>query len=342
MWASRMVWLMGVSLVAILVTACSEKEKSAPTASVALTSVSLQLQWVTQAQFAGYYVALEKGWYREQGLDVAIHAGGPDLSPVDLVAAGIRDFGTALLADLTISIQNGQKVIGLCQIQQDNGILLLSKKGSGIRVPQDFVGKTVGLWLGSWEAQFNALLHGEGIDPEKVKIVSQGWSMDPFIRGEVDVASAMIYNEYHVVLEKGLAPEQLNKIEYADYGVAFPGDVLFTSLHRQQNSAEICVRMMRASLKGWYFALAHPAEATQIVLKHDQSGIQTEAHQWAMMKEIIKLVERPGRAIGSTDHDKFMRMVDFLVSYRLLNQPLGVDDVFAQDIRLRALSDEIQ
>lgn len=329
--------VMSATMSVLLLMGCSSKEQEKPAASSKLASVSLQLQWVTQAQFSGYYVALDKGWYRQEGLDLTIKAGGPDLNPVDLVTAGISDFGTALLGDLTINIEKGKKVIGLGQIQQDNGILLLAKKKSGIRHPQDLKGKTVGVWLGSWEAQFNGLLYSAGIDPNKVNIVSQGWSMDPFIRGEIDVASAMIYNEYHVVLDKGLLPEQLNIINYADFGVAFPGDVLFTSLQRSRNNTEECLRMLRASIRGWQYAIAHPAEATDIVLKYDLSGIQTQKHQLWMINEMKKLVQPPGSRIGATDVEKFERMVQFLVSYNMIDHPLAVDDVFAMDIQYAAL-----
>ena len=138
----------------------------------------MQLQWVTQAQFAGYYVALDKGWYREEGIDLTIKPGGPDLTPVDLVASGKSHFGTSLLADLCVAIQKGKEVISISQIQQKNGLLLIAKKSSGIKQAKDFAGKRVGVWLGSWEAQFNVLMVNEGIRLQDVQVVSQGWNMD--------------------------------------------------------------------------------------------------------------------------------------------------------------------
>ncbi|MFN2165673.1 MAG: ABC transporter substrate-binding protein, partial [Anaerolineae bacterium] len=166
-----------------------------------MEAVSLQLQWVTQAQFAGYYVALDKGWYRDAGIDLTINPGGPDLVAADLVTAGTSDFGTSLLADLIVNVQNGGPVVSIAQIQQTNGLLLLAFKSSGIETPTDFAGRRVGVWLGGWEAQFNALIAREGLTTQDFELVSQGFSMDPFLDGSLDVASAMIYNEYHVVLE---------------------------------------------------------------------------------------------------------------------------------------------
>jgi NitT/TauT family transport system substrate-binding protein len=296
-----------------------------------MEAVSLQLQWVTQAQFAGYYVALDKGWYAEEGIDLTIDAGGPDLVSVDLVAAGVHDFGTSLLADLIVAVEGDKPVVSIAQIQQTNGLLLLAHSSSGIEGPADFAGQRVGVWLGGWEAQFNALMAREGLSTQDFDLVSQGFSMDPFLDGSLDVASAMIYNEYHVVLESGVAAEDLSIIDYADYGLDFPGDVLFTSRRLAEEDPELCTRMLRASLRGWAYAVENPEEAVQIVLKYDEAGIQTEAHQRSMMEEIAKLVSLPLRPIGYTDRDDVRRTIDTLLSYGVLSQGVQPEAVFTND-----------
>jgi NitT/TauT family transport system substrate-binding protein len=297
----------------------------------AVESVSLQLQWVTQAQFAGYYVALDKGWYADEGIDLTISPGGPDLVPADLVIAGTHDFGTSLLADLIVAVEGGKPIASIAQIQQTNGLLLLAHKSSGITQPADFVGKRVGVWLGGWETQFNALVAREGIQPDEYELVSQGFSMEPFLAGSLDVASAMIYNEYHVVLENGVKTEDLNVIDYADYGLDFPGDVLFTSRRLMQEQPDLCTRMLRASLKGWQYAVEHPEEAADIVLKYDESGVQTREHQLSMMEEIGKLVVLPVRPIGFTDRDDVRRTIDTLLSYGVLAGSVQPEDVFTNE-----------
>ena len=294
-------------------------------------AVSLQLQWVTQAQFAGYYVALDKGWYREEGIDLTINPGGPDLVSVDLVTAGTHDFGTSLLADLIVAVQNGKPVVSIAQIQQTNGLMLVAHKSSGIEGPADFVGKRVGVWLGGWEAQFNALMAREGLTAQDFDLVSQGFSMDPFLDGSLDVASAMIYNEYHVVLESGIQADDLNLIDYANYGLDFPGDVLFTSRRLADEKPDLCTRMLRASLRGWEYAVEHPEEAAAIVLKYDESGVQTESHQLSMMQEIAKLVSLPVRPVGFTDRDDVRRTIDTLLSYGILSQAVQPEDVFTNE-----------
>jgi len=329
--------LLGIMLFAISISACATTA-TAPT-SPPLEPVTLQLQWVTQAQFAGYYVALDKGWYREEGIDLTIEPGGPDLVPVDLVAAGTRDFGTSLLGDLIVAVQNGTPVVSIAQIQQINGLLLIAKAESGVKEPADLVGKRVGVWLGGWETQFNALIAKEKIAPQDFELVSQGFSMDPFINGELDVASAMIYNEYYVVLESGIKPEELSVIDYADYGLDFPGDTLFTSRELVEQNPDLAIRMLRASLRGWQYAIENPAETVEIVLKYDETGMQTREHQLSMMNEISKLVLLPVRPLGFTDQNDVRRTIDTLLIHGILGGPIQPQDVYDNDIWERAYPD---
>lgn len=315
-------------LVSIILTACGSQQD---TTELALKPVTLQLQWVTQAQFAGYYVALDKGWYKDEGIDLTIIPGGPDQSPVDLVAAGTRDFGTSLLADLAVAVEKKQPVIGIAQIQQKNGLLLISKKSSGIQSPRDFVGKRVGVWLGSWEAQFDALMAKQGISVDKFTLVSQGYSMSAFTNDELDVASAMVYNEYYNVLESGYKPEDLNIIDYAEYGLDFPGDTLFTTTNLVINDPDLCVRMLRASLKGWQYAIEHQEEAAEIVLKYDQTGVQTRKHQLSMMKEIAKLVLVDDRQMGRSDDAALQRTIDILVQFEILKEAVNPSEIMTNE-----------
>jgi NitT/TauT family transport system substrate-binding protein len=310
----------------LLAAGCSAR-KASPTTRP-LDKVSLQLQWVTQAQFAGYYVALEKGWYSEEGISLTILPGGPDVTPVDLVSSGTRDFATTLLADLIVAIQKGKPVVGIAQIQQENGLILVAKKSAGIDSPQAFAGKKVGVWLGSWEAQFDALMAKVGLTNSQFELVSQGWSMDPFLKGELDVASAMTYNEYQVILEQGIKPEELTIIDYGDYGLAFPGDVLLTSRLLAEQNPDLCVRMVRASLRGWQYALENPDEAAEIVLQYDETGIQTRQHQQSMMREMAKLVRTNGRPLGYSDQGALQSVIDVLLQYNVLGGAVKAQDVW--------------
>lgn len=326
----KTVILLALSIFLLISTIGCANQPAAPEAT-ALEPLTLQLQWVTQAQFAGYYVALDKGWYQEEGIDLTIKPGGPDIIPADAVSAGTADFGTSLLADVIVAVEQNKPLVSISQIQQQNGLLLISKKASGITGPQDFVGKDVGVWLGSWQAQFDALIAKEGISTQDFDLISQGFSMDAFINDELDVASAMLYNEYHVVLESGIAAADLNIIDYADYGLDFPGDVLMTNQKMIENHPDLVAGMVRASLRGWQYAIENPEEAVDIVLKYDKSGIQTRAHQLSMMDEISRLVQVTVRPIGFTDRDDILRTIDTLYSYGVLEGVLKPEDIFSNE-----------
>ncbi len=293
-----------------------------------LQPVSLQLQWIPQAQFAGYYVALDKGWYRDEGIDLTIKPGGPEFNPVELVANGKSNFGTALLADLAVAVQKEQPVISIGQIQQRNGLYLVSRKPSKIEQPKDFIGKRVGVWRGNWEAQFNALIAKEGVSRNDITVISQGFGMETFLKGELDVASAMIYNEFYFLIKAGMNFENLNLIDYASYGLAFPGDTLFTNRQMVSSQGDLCVRMLRASIKGWQRAVDYPEEAVDIVQKYAKSNFLDYGHQIFMIKEISRLVRTSGYPLGRPDGVAVKRMIDTLQSSGIMGGPIQPEDVY--------------
>lgn len=311
---------------------CQSQKEEISIAEAVLQPVSLQLQWITQSQFAGYYVAHEKGWYREAGIDLSIYEGGPDLVPVDLVAASSRDFGTTLLPDLAVSIHKGQKVKAIAQIQQVNGLRLLARKDSGIRTPEDLVGKNVGVWLGSWEIQFTALLASRHIDPKEINIISQGWSMKPFLDGQFDAASAMIYNEYFRLIEAGMMAENIHIIDYRDYGQDFPGDVLFTSDLMLKEQPDLCRKMVEVSIRGWKYAVTHPKEAARIVLKYDKGKIQSYEHQMNMLRALSRMIvvdmDDADYSIGTFRREKVEQMLKMLTLHGIMTFTLFPEDIY--------------
>ncbi|MCD4737706.1 MAG: ABC transporter substrate-binding protein, partial [Anaerolineae bacterium] len=268
----------------------------------------------------------------------------PDIYSPDAVLSGGSDFGIIMLSDLAHVISEEEApLISIAQIQQKNGLLLLAKKSSGIETPADFVDKRVGVWLGSWETQFNALLAKEGLSQQDFELVAQGYDMTSFIEGELDVASAMIYNEYHTVLESGLKVEELNIIDYADYGLDFPGDTLFTTRAMVEHHPDLAVRMLRATLRGWEYAIEHPEETVRIVIKYDRTGTQVYAHQLAMMEEMAKLVRvNTVHPLGYTERQNVLRMINALATYGVVAEDLAPEQVYTDVIWKEAQLDATQ
>ena len=284
--------------------------------AMANESVKLQLQWVTQAQFAGYYVALDKGYYAEEGLDVTILPGGPDIAPPQVLAGGGADAMLNWMPSALAAREKGLPVVNIAQPFKSSGLMLTCWKDTGITGPQDFKGKTIGVWFFGNEYPFLSWMSKEGIPtdggPDGVTVLKQGFNVDPLIQRQADCISTMTYNEYGQVLDAGVKPEELVTFKYEDMGVATLEDGIYVLEDNLKDPAfaEKMVKFVRASMKGWKYAEEHPEEAAGIVLENDATGAQTEAHQVRMMGEIAKLTAGSNGALDEAD---YQRTVDTLL-----------------------------
>jgi NitT/TauT family transport system substrate-binding protein len=272
--------------------------------------VKLQLQWVTQAQFAGYYVALDKGFYKDEGLDVTILSGGPDIAPPQVLAGGGADVMLNWMPSALAAREKGLPVVNIAQPFKSSGLMLTCWKDTGITSPQDFKGKTIGVWFYGNEYPFLSWMSQEGISTDGgddgVTVLKQGFNVDPLLQRQADCISTMTYNEYGQVLDAGVDPSELVTFKYEDQGVATLEDGIYAleeNLKDPAFSAKM-VKFVRASMKGWKYAEAHPGEAAEIVLDNDASGAQTEAHQKRMMGEIAKLTAGSNGALDPADFDR--------------------------------------
>ncbi len=301
-----------------------------------LTPVKIQLSWVPQAEFAGFYVAKDKGYYEAEGLDVEIVPGGPEIVPEQQVANGSAQFGVNLVGSLLSHIEQGVPLVQIGQIFQDTSMVLLSKKSSGIDSPDDFKGKKVGNWMGGNEYEVLALFDKYKLDPMKdLQFVKQGFTMDQFLNGELDVATAMIYNEYHVVLESGMKPEELNVFNLDELGVGMLHDNLFVNKDWLADNEDTAVKFVRASLKGWKDAIADPEGATDIIMKAVEDGSTTRQHQLTMMQEVAKLVQPEGlptEQIGFTNPEGFQRTADIALQFGVIQKAADVNAAYTNDI----------
>jgi len=254
----------------------------------AADDVTLQLKWVTQAQFAGYYVALEKGFYTEEDLDVTIKAGGPDIAPPQVLAGGGADVIVDWLPSALATREKGLPLVNIAQPFKSSGMMLTCRKDSGIASPADFAGKTLGVWFYGNEYPFLSWMSQLGIPTDGgdagVSVLKQGFNVDPILQKQADCVSTMTYNEYWQIIDAGLTPDDLVVFKYEDQGVSTLEDGLYVNEENLADPAfaDKMVRFVRASMKGWKYAEANPMEAADIVLENDETGAQTEEHQQRM------------------------------------------------------------
>jgi NitT/TauT family transport system substrate-binding protein len=279
----------------------------------AADKVTLQLKWVTQAQFAGYYVAKDKGFYKAEGLDVDIKPGGPDIAPAQVIAGGGADVIIDWMPSALASREKGVPLVNIAQPFKRSGMMLTCRKETGITKPEDLKGKTLGVWFFGNEYPFLSWMAKLGIKTDGsaggVTVLKQGFNVDPLLQKQADCISTMTYNEYWQVIDAGIPADQLVTFKYEDQGVATLEDGLYVLEDKLKDPAFVdkMVRFVRASMKGWKYAEAHPDEAAQITLDNDTTGAQTEKHQKRMMGEIAKLTAGSKGALDPADYQRTVK-----------------------------------
>ncbi|WP_411345067.1 ABC transporter substrate-binding protein [Paenibacillus sp. WLX1005] len=343
-WKKR-TGMMGVVVLcmALILAGCGGSNESSSAAgsesagsSSEPVTVKLQLKWVPQAQFAGYYVALDKGYYKDEGLNVEILPGGPDIVPEQQVAGGSADIGVDWVASLLTSQEQEMPLVQIAQIFQKSGLVLISKKSANINSPADLKGKKVGNWMGGNEFELLALFDKYKLDPNKdLSFTKQGFTMDQFLNGELDAASAMTYNEYQVALESGVKADDMNVIDMNKEGVAMLEDNLFANSEWLQDNKETAAKFVRASLKGWQDAIKDPEGAVDIVMKQAESGSTTKEHQLKMMEEVSKLIVPEGfdaSKMGYTDDAMFKQTADIALQFGVIKKAADTQTAYTNEI----------
>jgi NitT/TauT family transport system substrate-binding protein len=276
----------------------------------AADKVTVQLKWVTQAQFAGYYVAAAKGLYKDAGLDVTINPGGPDVAPPQVIAGGGADVVIDWMPSALASREKGVPLVNISQTFKKSGLELTCRKDTGIKSPADFKGKTLGVWFGGNEYPFLAWMSKLGLktdgSPGGVKVIKQGFNVDPLLQKQADCISTMTYNEYWQVIDAGYKPDQLVVFKYSDEGVATLEDGLYAMEPKLKDPAFVAklAKFVGASEKGWEWAKKNDKEAAKIVIAADTTGAQTLHHQEQMMGEIAKLLDPGNGKLDPKDYDR--------------------------------------
>ena len=280
------------------------------TAAHAEDKLTLQLKWVTQAQFAGYYVAKDKGFYKEAGLDVTIKPGGPDIAPPQIIAGGGADVIIEWMPAALAAREKGVPLVNIAQPFKRSGMELTCRAETGVKTPADLKGRTLGVWFYGNEYPFMAWMAKLGLktdgSPGGVKVLKQGFNVDPLLQKQADCISTMTYNEYWQVIDGGIPADKLVVFKYEDQGVSTLEDGLYTTQAKLDDSkmAASLAKFVGASMKGWAWARDNQDAAAKIVLDNDASGAQTEKHQVRMMGEINKLTAGSTGKLDVADFDR--------------------------------------
>ena len=312
----------------------------------ALQSVTVQLKWVTQAQFAGYYAALEEGYYEDEGLDVTIRPGGPDIVPEQVVLGGQAEFGLNWLDNTLATRDQGGEIINIAQVFARSGMTEITWADSGLAEIGDLEGKKAGVWLGGNEHKLFAALTKNDLDPQSdVEIVAQPFDMNLFLNREVDAAAAMTYNELAQVLEQEnpdtgelYTLEDLNVMLMSDLGTGALEDGVFVQSEwiEDENNQDIATRFLKASFKGWVFCRDNFDECLQHVL--DNGPTLGEGHQRWMLNEINKLIWPNELGIGVMDPESWEITKQIAVDFGIVENEPDAEATYRTDLAEAAVA----
>jgi NitT/TauT family transport system substrate-binding protein len=349
--SARWFWLAAVLAALVLgLAACGgdddEEGGGSGETTEAADQVTLQLKWVTQAQFAGYYAAAEEGYYAAEGLNVTIRPGGPDIVPEQVVLGGQAEFGINWLDNTLATRDKGQNIVNIAQVFTRSGMTELTWKDSGLDTIAKLEGKKVGVWLGGNEHKLFAALNKNGLDPQKdVEIVAQPFDMNLLLNREVDAAAAMTYNELAQVLEQKNPDtgelyqlEDLNVMKMSDLGTGALEDGVFVTEDwiADEANQDIAKRFLKASFRGWVFCRDNPDDCLRHVL--DNGPTLGEGHQRWQLNEINDLIWPAPLGIGVMDPDSFEVTATIAKDYKIISKP-ATDDAYRTDIAEAAMNE---
>jgi ABC-type nitrate/sulfonate/bicarbonate transport system substrate-binding protein len=310
--ASVFAFVLALALTGVVTTASADEP------------VTVRLKWFNQAQFAGFYVAKEKGYYTSAGLDVDIQAGGPDFPAVQMVAGGNEQFGVTGADQILIARSKGVPVVALAAIFRRNPFVLFSLAKSGIKAPTDYVGKNIGVKIGgNEELIYRAVIAKAAVDKSKLNEVPVKFDISPLLAGTIDVWPGYLINEVLAAREKGF---EVNVVSPTDYGIDLYADTLFTTEKMLAEKPEVVRKFVTATLKGWADAVAAPDQAAQFTLKYGAK--LTYDHEFAMMKASLPLLQPDAKPLGWMDAANWGAMQKLLVDAGFQKTPVDVSKAF--------------
>lgn len=286
-----------------------------------LQKVRFMPHWLPQAQFAGYYIAEEKGIYEKHGLDVEVLMGGPNFPAIPVLTQDKTDLVSMFLSGAIKARARGIELVDVGQLSQRSALMFVAKKESGITRPEDFQNKKIGIWRSDFRELPLAFLKKYGIQAEIVPITS---TVNLFLRGGVDIMCVMWYNEYHQILNFGLNPDEINSFQFYDYGLNYPEDGIFCLESFYEENPEACRKFTEATIEGWRYAFEHPEEALDVTLRHMEEAKvpANRAHQRWMLNRMRDVFILEDRIFNGQLHQE-----DYLNTARVLLESGTIDQI---------------
>jgi NitT/TauT family transport system substrate-binding protein len=319
--------LVVVLMVSIVLAAC--QPAAAPSSDAPMTKVSLRLPWIINAQAAGPFVALEKGFFADEGLEVEIQAGGPDANSITLVAAGSNTFGLHDMPSLVLAGAEGMPLISVAAFWQKHPGCIFALQESGITSLKDFEGRKIGFKEGGPWTLTKAMLNANNVDLNKIEQISVGFGIAPVLDGQVDLLTAFCTNEPLAVKREG--KEVVTFVPF-DYGIETSTEVLFTTQQYYDNNPEVACKMVNAIRKGWEYALANKNEAIDIVIKYGGEELEKEVQlqQLEAQEAFIVTAESTANGIGYMPSARWDDTANVLREQGILTVDLDVSKLYNQ------------
>jgi NitT/TauT family transport system substrate-binding protein len=326
----RNVLFVCLSFVLCILAPSRAEEASPPSQGIPATLILL---WTPQSQFAGYYVALEKGFYKQHGLDVTLVRGGPDRDQVEYLKSGKADFAILWLTTALAARDKGERVMHLGQVINRSNLALVGWKDRGIRTVKDLDKRRISIWGGSFRPAFMSYFRANGVKPD---ILLQNYSINLFLRHGVDACSVMRYNEYHVLYQCGVEQDELTTFFLSDFDCPLPEDGLYCLGDTFREKPDVCRAIVEASLEGWRYAADHREEALDIVMKEvREAHVPTNrAHMRWMLNTMLESIfpEKPGTwQVGMLNGDAYRKTVKMLKQAGLISDAPSFKSFTAQE-----------
>jgi len=295
-----------------------------PLAATAADAVAVRLKWFNQAQFAGFYVANEKGFYKDAGLDASIKPGGPDFPAIQMIVGGDEQFGVTSADQILVARSKGVPVVALAVLYRKSPFVLFSLKQSGIDSPEKFKGRKIGVKLGgNEELVYRAILKKTTLTSGDLTELPVKFDMTPLLTGQIDVWPGYVINEVITAREKGF---DVNIVWPSAYGLNFYADTIFTTEKMIKEKPDVVRRFVAATLKGWNYAVGNPEEAARITVK--TSDKLTYPHELAMMKESVALLKPDAQPIGSMLAADWQALHNLLLQGGFIKTPVDLDKAY--------------